>query len=198
MCKEKNMSQKSKKIIFIQIMYCIFVMCLIFITKTYSKYTNFSEGERIFETANWKVKIENIDITKQKECNIDILLNTDDNKYVTEGKVAPGITANGTFTLDTSGSEVTIKYIITPGKIMYNEEEFLDFKIKMIKANNKILECKNGEYTDLIELENINELVEFTIVVEWQSNDDEEDTIKGIETGDLSIPINIRVEQYCE
>ena len=198
MCKEKNMSQKSKKIIFIQIMYCIFVMCLIFITKTYSKYTNFSEGERIFETANWKVKIENIDITKQKECNIDILLNTDDNKYVTEGKVAPGITANGTFTLDTSGSEVTIKYIITPGKIMYNEKEFSDFKIKMIKANNKILECKNGEYTDLIELENINELVEFTIVVEWQSNDDEEDTIKGIETGDLSIPINIRVEQYCE
>lgn len=192
------MSQKSKKIIFIQIMYCIFVMCLIFITKTYSKYTNFSEGERIFETANWKVKIENIDITKQKECNIDILLNTDDNKYVTEGKVAPGITANGTFTLDTSGSEVTIKYIITPGKIMYNEEEFLDFKIKMIKANNKMLECENGEYTDIIELENINELIEFTIVVEWQSNDDEEDTIKGIETGDLSIPINVRVEQYCE
>ena len=192
------MSQKSKKIIFIQIMYCIFVICLIFITKTYSKYTNFSEGERIFETANWKVKIENIDITKQQENNIDILLNTDDNKYITEGKVAPGITANGTFTLDTSGSEVTIKYIITPGKIMYNEEEFLDFKIKMIKANNKILECENGEYTDIIELENINELIEFTIVVEWQSNDDEEDTIKGIETGDLSIPINVRVEQYCE
>ena len=192
------MSQKSKKIIFVQIMYCIFVICLIFITKTYSKYTNFSEGERIFETANWKVKIENIDITKQKECNIDILLNTDDNKYVTNGKVAPGITANGTFTLDTSGSEVTIKYIITPGKIMYNEEEFLDFKIKMIKANNKILECENGEYTDLIELENINELINFTIVVEWQSNDDKEDTIKGIETGDLSIPINVRVEQYCE
>ena len=192
------MSQKSKKIIFIQIMYCIFVICLIFITKTYSKYTSFSEGEKLFETANWKVKIENIDITKQKECNIDILLNTDDNKYVTNGKIAPGITANGTFTLDTSGSEVTIKYIITPGKIMYNEEEFLDFKIKMIKANNKILECENGEYTDIIELENINELIEFTIVVEWQSNDDEEDTIKGIETGDLSIPINIRVEQYCE
>ena len=192
------MSQKSKKIIFIQIMYCIFVICLIFITKTYSKYTNFSEGERIFETANWKVKIENIDITKQKECNIDILLNTDDNKYVTNGKIAPGITANGTFTLDTSGSEVTIKYIITPGKIMYNEQEFSDFKIKMIKANNKVLECKNGEYTDLIELENVNELIEFMIVVEWQSNNDEEDTIKGIETGDLSIPINVRVEQYCE
>ena len=192
------MSQKSKKIIFVQIIYCIFVICLIFITKTYSKYTSFSEGERLFETANWKVKIENIDITKQQENNIDILLNTDDNKYVTNGKIAPGITANGTFTLDTSGSEVTIKYIITPGKIMYNEEEFLDFKIKMIKANNKILECENGEYTDIIELENINELIEFTIVVEWQSNDDEEDTIKGIETGDLSIPINIRVEQYCE
>ena len=192
------MSQKSKRIIFIQIMYCIFVVCLIFITKTYSKYTSFFEGEKVFETANWKVKIENIDITKQQENNIDILLNTDDNKYVTNGKIAPGITANGTFTLDPSGSEVTIKYIITPGKIMYNEKEFSDFKIKMIKANNKILECKNGEYTDLIELENINELVEFTIVVEWQSNDDEEDTIKGIETGDLSIPINIRVEQYCE
>lgn len=192
------MSQKSKKIIFIQIMYCIFVICLIFITKTYSKYTNFSEGERIFETANWKVKIEDTDITRQKESNIDILLNTDYNKYVTNGKVAPGITANGTFTLDTSGSEVKIKYIITPGKIMYNEEEFSDFKIKMIKANNKILECKNGEYTDVIELENINELIEFVIVVEWQSNNDEEDTIKGIETGDLSIPINIRVEQYCE
>ena len=192
------MSQKSKKIIFIQIMYCIFVMCLIFITKTYSKYTSFSEGERLFETANWKVKIENIDITKQQENNIDILLNTDDNKYVTNGKIAPGITANGTFTLDVSNSEVKIKYIITPGKIMYNEKEFSDFTIKMIKANNKILECKNGEYTDLIELENINELIEFTIVVEWQSNDDEEDTIKGIETGDLSIPINVRVEQYCE
>ena len=83
------MSQKSKKIIFIQIMYCIFVMCLIFITKTYSKYTSFSEGERLFETANWKVKIENIDITKQQEKNIDILLNTYDNKYVTKGNVAP-------------------------------------------------------------------------------------------------------------
>ena len=192
------MSQKSKKIIFVQIMYCIFVMCLIFITKTYSKYTSFSEGERLFETANWKVKIENIDIIKQQENNIDILLNTDDNKYVTNGKIAPGITANGTFTLDTSGSEVTIKYIITPGKIMYNEKEFSDFKIKMIKANNKILECQNGEYTDLIELENVNELIEFTIIVEWQSNDDVEDTIKGIEAGELSIPINIRVEQYCE
>ena len=192
------MSQKSKKIIFVQIIYCIFVICLIFITKTYSKYTSFSEGEKLFETANWKVKIENIDITKQQENNIDILLNTDDNKYVTNGKIAPGITANGTFTLDLRGSEVAIKYIITAGKIMYNEKEFSDFTIKMIKANNKILECENGEYTDIIELENINELIEFTIVVEWQSNDDEEDTIKGIETGDLSIPINVRVEQYCE
>lgn len=192
------MSRKSKKIIFIQIMYCIFVMCLIFITKTYSKYTNFSEGEKLFETANWNVKIENIDITGQEESNIDIILNTDDNKYVTKGKIAPGITANGTFTLDVSNSEVRIKYTITPGKIMYNEEEFTDFKIKMIKANNKILECENGEYTDLIELENINELIEFVIVVEWQSNDDIADTIKGIETGNLSIPINVRVEQYCE
>lgn len=192
------MSQKSKKIIFIQIMYCVFVICLIFISKTYSKYTSFSEGEKVFETADWNVKIENIDITKQDESNIDIILNTDDNKYVKEGKIAPGITANGTFTLDVSNSEVKIKYIITPGKIMYKENEFTDFKIKMIKANNKILECKNGEYTDLIELENVNELIEFTIVVEWQSNDDVEDTIKGIEAGELSIPINIRVEQYCE
>ena len=192
------MSQKSKKIIFIQIMYCIFIMCLIFITNTYSKYTSFSEGEKVFETADWNVKIENIDITQQKECNIDILLNTGDNKYVKEGKIAPGVTANGTFTLDVSNSEVTIKYIITPGKIMYKENEFTDFKIKMIKANNKILECKNGEYTDLIELENVNELIKFTIVVEWQSNDDVEDTIKGIDAGDLSIPINVRVEQYCE
>lgn len=192
------MSQKSKKIIFIQIMYCIFVVCLIFITKTYSKYTSFSEGEGVFETANWMVKIENVDVTTQEESNIDITLNTDGNRYVTEGKVAPGITANGTFTLDTSGSEVAIKYIITPGKIMYNGEEFSDFKIKMIKANNKILECVNGEYTDLIELENVNQLIKFVIVVEWESNNDEEDTIKGIETGDLSIPINIIVEQYCE
>ena len=192
------MSRKTKKIIFIQIMYCIFIICLIFITKTYSKYTNFSEGEKLFETANWNVKIENIDITGQEESNIDIILNTDDNKYVTKGKIAPGITANGTFTLDVSNSEVRIKYTITPGKIMYNEEEFTDFKIKMIKANNKILECENGEYTDLIELENINELIEFVIVVEWQSNDDIADTIKGIETGNLSIPINVRVEQYCE
>ena len=192
------MSQKSKKIIFVQIIYCIFVICLIFITKTYSKYTSFSGGEKLFETANWKVKIENKDITKQKECNIDILLNTDDNKYVTSGKIAPGITANGTFTLDTSGSEVTIKYIITPGKIMYNEQEFSDFKIKMIKANNKILECENGEYTSLIDLENVNELIEFIIVVEWQSNNDVEDTIKGIETGDLKIPITVRVEQFVD
>ena len=42
--------------------------------------------------------------------------------YVTNGKIAPGITANGTFTLDTTNSEVAIKYIITPGKIMYNEK----------------------------------------------------------------------------
>lgn len=191
------MSQKSKKIIFIQIMYCIFVICLIFITKTYSKYTSFSEGEKLFEAANWEVKIQNIDITQKKEYNIDILLNTDENKYVERGKVAPGITANGTFTLDTSNSEVAIKYIITPGKIMYNEEEFSDFKIKMIKANNKILECENGEYTSIIDLENVNELIEVMIVVEWQSNNDKEDTIKGIETGNLKIPITVRVEQFC-
>ena len=161
------MSKKSKKIIVIQIIYCIFVICLIFITKTYSKYTSFSEGEKLFEVANWAVKIQNIDITQKQEYNIDILLNTDENRYVEKGKVAPGITANGTFTLDTSNSEVAIKYIITPGKIMYNEEEFSDFKIKMIKANNKILECENGEYTSLIDLENVNELIEFIIVVEW-------------------------------
>lgn len=192
------MSKKSKKIIVIQIIYCIFVICLIFITKTYSKYTSFSEGEKLFEVANWAVKIQNIDITQKQEYNIDILLNTDENIYVEKGKVAPGITANGTFTLDTSNSEVAIKYIITPGKIMYNEEEFSDFKIKMIKANNKILECENGEYTSLIDLENVNELIEFIIVVEWQSNNDIEDTIKGIETGDLKIPITVRVEQFVD
>ena len=171
---------------------------MIFITKTYSKYTSFSEGEKLFEVANWAVKIQNIDITQKQEYNIDILLNTDENRYVEKGKVAPGITANGTFTLDTSNSEVAIKYIITPGKIMYNEEEFSDFKIKMIKANNKILECENGEYTSLIDLENVNELIEFIIVVEWQSNNDVEDTIKGIETGDLKIPITVRVEQFVD
>ena len=192
------MSKKSKKIIVIQIIYCILVICLIFIIKTYSKYTSFSEGEKLFEVANWAVKIQNIDITQKQEYNIDILLNTDENRYVEKGKVAPGITANGTFTLDTSNSEVAIKYIITPGKIMYNEEEFSDFKIKMIKANNKILECENGEYTSLIDLENVNKLIEFIIVVEWQSNNDVEDTIKGIETGDLKIPITVRVEQFVD
>ena len=59
------MSKKSKKIIVIQIIYCIFVICLIFITKTYSKYTSFSEGEKLFEVANWAVKIQNIDITQK-------------------------------------------------------------------------------------------------------------------------------------
>ena len=192
------MSKKSKKIIVIQIIYCILGICLIFITKTYSKYTSFSEGEKLFEVANWAVKIQNIDITQKQEYNIDILLNTDENRYVEKGKVAPGITANGTFTIDTSNSEVAIKYIITPVKIMYNEEEFSDYKIKMIKANNKILECENGEYTSLIDLENVNELIEFIIVVEWQSNNDVEDTIKGIETGNLKIPITVRVEQFVD
>ena len=68
----------------------------------------------------------------------------------------------------------------------------------MIKANNKILECENGEYTSIIDLENVNKLIEIMIVVEWQSNNDVEDTIKGIETGDLKIPITVRVEQFVD
>ena len=103
-----NYNKKLNKILFI-----IILLCLVYFFKhiqTYSKYVTENNGRDSTVVAKWNVKIGKNNMNDESDFSNELVLSTENNKNVLEGKIAPGTSISTQFSLDCSECETSLKY----------------------------------------------------------------------------------------
>lgn len=109
---------------------------------TYAKYTSSEKGSGQAEVAKWS-----FEIAKDGEQTKNIqLVNTIDNDSITNGKIGPGTSGTIVFTIDGTGSDVDIEYLVS-------------FKNEKNKPKNIIFTYKGVEYTSLSAINTIHDYI---------------------------------------
>lgn len=202
---------KKKKVL---ILVAILIIIVLILRATYSKYTNEANAIVKERIGQWVIKVNDQDITENvKEFEIsDFVWNWSDTSHVKEPKVAPGMTGNFNLKIDSTGTDVSIKYTITideaalrkiadidleiTGVILNGEEQTLskdENENIVIERIKKLEQIKSENETDRID--NLN--VEIT----WKNDDTEEtnkkDSIVGsVANTQITMPIKVDVIQY--
>ena len=97
--KSETRVQNSKRRIGVIVMLLILAIALYLISGTYSRYTWKGETTGTVAVAKWQVGLSD---TQTSELNVDF--NIDGNTDVVSGKIAPGSTATGEFSINPKGS----------------------------------------------------------------------------------------------
>lgn len=159
---------------------------------TYSRYLSSATGTSTAKVAKWAVKVNDTDIIQNKTFTLDskyITWNSSDK--VANGYIAPGSTGTMKIKLDTTGSQVAVKYTISVDATAL--DKYSQIKITTING----APVTDNTYTGTIALADVDTPVEIPIVITWENNDatNESDTTIGSTIEELEIPINVTVEQ---
>ena len=108
---------RSKEVTKRKIYFSLFMICLALslstIKDTYAKYITSANGDANINIARWKILVNNIDISQNKELTNIITPVFEGNDNIASGVIAP--TAEGYFDIliDASNTDVSLKYEIT-------------------------------------------------------------------------------------
>lgn len=186
--------KNSKKIMVIALLLAL-ALCLYYVAGTYAKYTTTATANSEIQVAKWSVKVGTEDISaggSGLNFSNQLTLQPDSSTKVAAGKIAPDTTASGTFTIDTTASEVATKYTIEIGNVLYGESSSTDFAIATVKAGDtEITANSEGKYEGTIALNGA--AVDITVTVKWTGTTN--DNAKGIEAKTVTIPVTLTVEQ---
>lgn len=177
----------------------IIALSLYFIADTYSKYSSSANGDTQIDIAKWAVKVGGTDITTKD--SFTLTLEPDKSEYVSAGKIAPTVTASGSFDIDPTGAEVAMQYSINIGEITYagTLPTGVTFDIASVKAGETTLAKNgNGTYGGILDLDQVEAgtPVNITVTVRWNSTNNASDTELGIDAKALTVPVEVSVEQY--
>ena len=165
-------------------------------TYTYARYLTTVETSSDVTIAKWNVAVKEGDNELSSTQKLTLTVNKNTN--VADGKMAPGSTASGEFTIDPTGSEVAIDYEINIDTTNITNDKIA---IKSLSVGGDEL-AKNGEgkYVGTISLEDAlaNKQTTVKVTVEWTNDEanNTKDTATGINAGTLEIPVNVVVKQH--
>ena len=180
---------------------------------TYAKYISSGTTTTDGEIAKWHIELGGQDISSETK-TIDVSLTADEesNENTTSGKLAPGQVLSGTFTVDPTGSEAAVDYLLTIGSIQASGGTWSEGSKLSLSKVTALLEDDEQE-TELTIAENetiyfenldnvINEKnVTFKVYVIWDNSNDannEADTANGIEVQQITVPITVVARQHIE
>ena len=91
---------------------CALIFCVTQIQQTYAKYLDTKEGDTDFTIAQWKILVNDQDITEA--ATMSSLVNPVylENEHVKNGVIAPGQSGYFDLTIDSSKTEVSFSYAI--------------------------------------------------------------------------------------
>lgn len=192
--KERYKSSGKKRKFKFFVFYLLLATFLIFYS-TYSRYTTIEEGQPKAYIANWKVKINNEDITnKQTLSNMITLVPDTSRETTTDNKLAPGKTGFFDIIIDPTGTEVAIEYTINfditnlPTGIILTNYEIIEDGISTNFTNTSIFGIINLTETEQALDENNKKTIR--VYWEWQKDTTEIPTEEDIY--DISVTINVR------
>lgn len=180
------------------------VLLLIFIyfmknVQTYSKYNTEIDGRDYTTVAQWNVKIGQNDLNGEYNFSNELVLKTENNKNVIDGKIAPGTSISTQFSLDCSGCETSLKYIVKPSQIKCNEKEDSRFTVTSIDNEKNTMQYDDTEkyYFGIIDVKDAHKIINIKATVNWNNEDGNNvaDTESGVNNSIIVLPLTVRVEQ---
>lgn len=168
----------------ITIIFILFIIPFILTSNIYAKNKKDSEWNiRIFDTKDCE-KTNNIEFKVEE--NIDVV----------KGKIAPGLKATAKVTIDLTGTEVPVDIIAEIDDKKLNSAFKLKYKLDGKKYNSGTIETIKLEKNSKFNKKNGKKIL--TLEIEWINdiNNDENDTILGIEADSITIPVKINVRQH--
>lgn len=192
-----NYNKKINKVVFM-----IMLLCFLYFIKniqTYSRYNTENNGRDSTVVAKWNVKIGKNNMNNEYNFSNELVLKTEENKNVVDGKIAPGTTISTQFSLDCSECEASLKYIVKPSQIKCNEKEDSRFIVTSIDNEKNTMKYDETEryYYGIVDIKDAYKVINIKAIVKW-NNDDENnvaDTESGVENSNIVLPLTVRVEQ---
>lgn len=177
------------KIKLIVITFILFAISLVFINNNYASYMAVRKNN---EVTDWKVAITSD--TKDLEDTQKIDFKVENNSNVAKGKIAPGLKAIASVNIDLIGTQGPVDIYATIDDTSLKDtfrlttklegESYTSGEIRTIEIDNKSVFTKeNGNKILILELE-------------WLDNDNENDTILGMNGETITVPVTIRVSQH--
>ena len=192
-----NYNKKINKVVFM-----IMLLCFLYFIKniqTYSRYNTENNGRDSTVVAKWNVKIGKNNMNNEYNFSNELVLKTEENKNVVDGKIAPGTSISTQFSLDCSECEASLKYIVNPSQIKCNEKEDSRFIVTSIDNEKNTMKYDETEryYYGIVDIKDAYKVINIKAIVKW-NNDDENnvaDTESGVENSNIVLPLTVRVEQ---
>ena len=192
-----NYNRKINKVLFM-----IFLLIFIYFIKnvqTYSKYNTEIDGRDSTTIAQWNVKIGKNNVNNGYDFSNELVLKTENNKNVIDGKIAPGTSISTQFSLDCSECETSLKYIVKPSQIKCDEKEDSRFIVASIDNEKNTMQYDEKEeyYFGIIDARDAYKTINIKATVNWNNDDEnnEADTESGVENSIIILPLTVRVEQ---
>ena len=191
---------KKKILIFVSII--ALIVTIIIISITYSLFQSNLQGSVIVQTANWKILINNTDISSGTQHSFVIdKINIIGSNHTKDGKIAPGEYGNFDVLIDATNTNVSIRYDIYFDFSNLEGTKISILSIEETEAGKELIQTGNNLYTGIMSLNEISKGIKNKITVNLVWNEDEttnkEDTeIGSIVNNTIQIPISIKVTQY--
>lgn len=182
------------------LVYYSFLAFLLIMYSTFAQYTTVVEGTPKTQVANWNVKINDIDITKENTfTNLIELIPAGDTQTTYEKKLAPGQTGYFDIIINPEGTDVATQYAINfdtsnlPAGIILTNYEIIEDNISANFTNGTSIE---GEINLNSTNQSLSENDKRTVRIYWQW----EESSTTIPTKDTNYYINstITVRQKVE
>ncbi len=199
-----NVSKKKK----ILILLLILVLLFFILRYAYSKYVNQVNISKDMNIAQWNIKINDQDITQDTH---EFLINDftwNEERHVQKPKVAPGMQGYFNLKVDTTGTQVSIKYTIEIDESKLREISDINLRVTGLEEDGVKQEMQFDEDGKII-IETIKKLDEIKsdpidnlrLDVVWENLDTEEGNKNDSKASEMAgtkiqMPIKINVIQY--
>lgn len=183
---------------------CALVICITQIQQTYAKYLDSKEGDTDFKVAQWKILVNNQDITEAATMSSLINPVYIENEHMKDGVIAPGRKGYFDLTIDSSSTEVSFQYNIS---IMNSENSSVkDLKITGYQINDSTLipvqDALNNIH-DIIYYNNPTKVNKIRVYFEWidgngETMDNASDTNASIQGQNAKLKVNLSFTQVAQ
>ena len=193
---------KNTKKVFIILTLLMTVFTIYQIVNTYALFESRLSGTSQIPVGRWNIDLNGSDITSGVTQNFLIdSFNIEQNEYISENKIAPGLSGYFEIEIHPKDTQVSIRYDITIDNSNVAEQRIKLVSVTETNNTNKIIRTGPNTYTAIIPLENINttyfDIVKTAFV--WENNEEynEQDTAIGTKYNpSIAIPIAFTATQY--
>lgn len=167
------------------------------VAKTYALFESNKNYQISNDIAKWIIDINNSSIPSTNTFTIDKITYTE-SEYIINNKIAPGLCGYFDIQLNSSKSEVSVRYDISLDTTAIEDTSININQVKELNNKELILSAKNT-YTGIIKLKDEDKTHTLRVNVCWDNNEDynNKDSEIGLKTdGTINLIVNITLTQY--